>query len=388
MKFSTLKLFIIGLLLFPVCLNAKPLLWNMDAINKVKKYPSNFKIYKKVISKADKYCSSGPLLIIDKHKTYAPDNHYYCSIAPYWWPDENNPEAKYIHKDGEFNPEQNDYDHSKIAELRDRLVYLSIAYYWTANQQYKDSYMNLIIDWFINEATYMYPNFEYSQVVKGWNDNKGRCVGLVETGFFIDILDSYRLMQESCKIDKSIEKSFSNWIKQFYRWMLTSEFGLKEKEQDNNISTLYDIVIYDMAHFIGDKRVCKQIVRQFASKRLYGQISENGAQEAELVRANAYGYSIRNLRQIVDFCIMAENSGIRFYKHNRRIINSAFEWLLQYASAPEEFPYSQLSSFDTCVNNLYFEVNRLRMLSGGDSFANICNVVTPNNQNNIRFLIN
>ena len=62
--------------------------------------------------KADKDLRRKPLTIVNKPKApSAIDKHDYVSLAPYWWPDPDKPDGlPYIHKDGQTNPEHNQYD--------------------------------------------------------------------------------------------------------------------------------------------------------------------------------------------------------------------------------------------------------------------------------------
>jgi hypothetical protein len=53
-------------------------------------------------------------------------------MAPYYWPNPNTKDGlPYIVKDGERNPELNNYDAPKLTELVNRMKILALAFYIT-----------------------------------------------------------------------------------------------------------------------------------------------------------------------------------------------------------------------------------------------------------------
>ena len=135
-KFFCLLPFLGVLLLYAGCAACSktithPLVWNMEELDRIK-LNSNSEYYKSIINKADKFCESKPVVVTDKIKTFAPDNHYYCSMSSYWWPDPQDP-AHYINRDGYVNPERNQYDRNKLTILADRCQTLSKAFFITEN---------------------------------------------------------------------------------------------------------------------------------------------------------------------------------------------------------------------------------------------------------------
>jgi len=321
----------------------QPLIWNLERLEEVRIVPSDYSIYKNCMSAANGFVTSPPVVVTNKIKSFAPDPHYYSSIATYWWPDPNNPRGKYIRKDGRINPETNEYDLKRIRDLVKRTRCLSFAYYWTGEQKYYDAYIKQLRAWFIDKETYMYPNMEFSQVMIGHNGNKGRGAGLVEAYNFIDVLESLQLVKLVTPIEEEVYDGVKAWFEDFLSWLQNSEIGKKERKEQGNIPLSTDVLMVYLAKFCGDKALEDEIVNSFASYRLSEQIKEDGSQPIELTRANAYTYSVYNLTHIVDFCIMMESSGTKYYKKNRKIINSAFGYLYKYVGRTKEFPYSQLS---------------------------------------------
>lgn len=339
---------------------AQPLIWNLDRLDVVRDNPTAYPIYSRCVSTAGGYASADPVVITDKTKSFAPNSHYYCSIATYWWPDSTNTN-KYIRKDGYVNPETNEFDYKRLKELVKRTRCLSIAYYWTGDIKYHEAFQKQLIAWFIDESTYMYPNMDYTQVRIGYNNNRGYGAGLVEAYFFVDVLESLRLVQAIKPIDVNIYNGVKDWFSLFLKWLQNSNMSINLRKTQNNIPLMTDVLMVYLADFCEDKQLGKEIVKNFASYRLAMQIKEDGSQPAELKRSCAFTYSISNLTHIVDFCIMMESIGVEFYKENKIIINSAFGYLYQYVGHTETFPYSQLN-WKNMEKSLMTQMKRLQRL--------------------------
>lgn len=340
----------------------KPVLWNMDQLAIIKQNGPKSSIYKSCISNADKFLSEPYLAITDKKKSFASDKHYYSSLAPYWWPDPQNPGGKYIRKDGLRNPELNDYDSSILSSLRNRLKALSIAYYLAGENNYREAFLKQLRVFFLDPDTYMYPNLEYAQVIPGYNNNRGRGAGVIAAEYFLDILDSYRLVNVTKPIDYETDRGIKKWFSDFLTWMLTSEIGKEEREGNGNIPLFYDEIALDIALFVDNNTFADELTRDFRKNRLDVQIMADGRQPYELVRTKAYDYSIYNLTHIVDFCLIQESRGNRYYKKNKNIIDSAFLYLIQFIGNQEAFEYQEISSWEECEEKLKRQVLRLKRL--------------------------
>lgn len=340
-----------------------PLIWNVNNLQELKNKRGNEKLYNNIIKISDKYCSQSPVVVTEKQKTYAPNNHYYCSIGIYWWPNPQDPNGKYINKDGLVNPESNEFDLYRIGELSKRCKYLSVAFYLTNDRKYYDAFMDQINAWFLNRTTYMYPNLEYAQVIPGYNNNKGRTTGTIDAYSFNDVLESIRLINTIEKIDKETIKELQKWFRLFAIWLNDSGFVYKLSNSQNNISLAFDITLCNIYLFIGDDGKAQKIINGFYDKRILSQISENGEQPAEIVRTKAFSYSLYNLKHILDFCYLARIQNKSYYSQYGQLVDKAFEFLLEFIDKPEDFPYQQISSWDDCRYDLGIELIRRNRLA-------------------------
>ena len=335
-----------------------PLLWQADEYN----MQSSKTAIQTTLDKAKKVCNEPMLSIVDKDKTYAPNKHYFCSLSPYWWPD---PEggSKYVNRDGKINPEYYEYaDRQKFEKLASNLKALSIAYFISGDKTYYDTYIRQIRVWFIDKDTYMYPNVDYGQIVPGHYNNKGRSNAVIEVYGLNDVLDSYRLISSVKLIDRKTKKAFKKWLSQLLDWLIESPQGKESYNGNANTSVMYDVLVCNIAEFVGNKKVLSKMTNTFGSHRIETQIAETGEQPNELKRARSYSYSVYNLIHILDFCFIQEALGNHFYLKYSQRIDKSFKILMSYISNGMEWPYQQITPIDQDMRLLQKQYERLKRL--------------------------
>lgn len=338
----------------------KPLVWNNDELVSLKKDPSNSFTVLQYIQAANKICKKEPVIITQKNKTFAPDNHYYCSVGSYWWPDTLNA-GRYVNKDGKTNPESLDYDITKLKRLTSQCRILSKAFFFTKDLKYYNAFVMQLRCFFLNKETRMYPTFEYAQVIPGQNNNKGRSTGMIDSYSFNTVIESIRLVDGVKIIDSRTMRGMKKW---FYKFSEDSEkrYGETMRSANNNIGLAYDVTLVNMYLFSGKESKAKQIANKFASNRLFVQINKDGRQPAELKRSKAFTYSLFNLTHIIDFCFLARYWYPSYYADHKERIDAAFCFLEQYANEESSFPYQQISSWDQCRHTLNLLEERREIL--------------------------
>lgn len=366
MKFQKQLIFIFSILVglhvyFSIQVNAQnkePLIWDMNSLNQIK-YDENS--FKEVIAIAEQYCSETPVTVTDNQLLFEPNKHYYCSVGQYWWPDPNN-NGKYVNRDGEINPESRNYDVTKLEELSRRSRYLSIAYYLTKEKKYYKAFIKQMRAWFIDKSTYMEPNFEYAQVVPGYNNNHGRSTGMIDAYYFNSVIEGIRLVNHTKRIRLRTMRPLQKWFLSFADWADTRH-GEAMKKDVFNIGLAYDVLMTNIYLFSRKENKAREYVDEFADNRLLKQISEDGRQLEELKRANAYSYSLYNLTHIIDFCYLVRYWDNNYCKKYSGRIKAAFDYLEQYNDNPEAFPYQQKSSWESCRNQFYEQLGRYEALT-------------------------
>lgn len=342
--------------------NNRPLIWNVEKLEQMKQDLMNDKEARAITAVADRYCKKAPVVVVDKGKrTFEPNVHYYCSVGQYWWPDSLHADT-YIRKDGIANPESKKYDRVRLTELAKRCEKLSQAFYLTKERKYYDALKTQLRAWFINEDTYMFPNFEYSQVIPGQDDNKWRGAGIVDAYDFNTVIESIRLVNRVKRINRRTMKGLQKWFLDFAVWTEEGPFGEYVRKKDNNIGLAADVTLVNMYLFAGDERRAKEIADSFAEQRIYKQITEVGLQPAELERTNAFSYSLANITHLIDFCFLVRYWDTTYYLSNHDRIDAAFNYLGQFIENERAFPYKQIGGWDADKDGYRKQAARLEML--------------------------
>lgn len=342
--------------------NNSPFIWNIDVLEQMKLDLTNNKEAIAIITVADRYCEKTPVVVVDKGEcVFEPNVHYYCSVGQYWWPDTLNI-GTYIRRDGISNPESKKYDRVRLTELAKRCEKLSQAFYLTRNRKYFDALMIQLKAWFINKDTYMLPNFEYSQIIPGQNDNKGRGAGIIDAYDFNTVIESIRLVNGVKRINRRTMRGLQAWFLEFAVWTEDGPFCDYIRNKDNNIGLAADVTLVNMYLFAGEEIRAKEIVDSFAERRIYKQITEDGLQPAELERTNAFSYSLSNVTHLIDFCFLVRYWDTAYYLRNHDRIDAAFNFLGQFVEDESSFPYKQIGEWDLSKENYYKQITRLELL--------------------------
>ena len=371
MRFKLLIIFVLSLFL-QKNLFSQPVVWNLESLKNAKvEKPENVKY---VIQEADKILGKTISPVTEK-KLIAPsgDKHDYISCGPYWWPDPKNPTGPYIRKDGEKNLDVLTSDKKNLGVMGKGIIYLSLAYYFTADEKYaKKAAENLRI-WFLNTETRMNPNVNFGQTIYGHLGGKGRGAGMIETYIFVDMLDGVELLKKSESM-KKVVPGLKNWFTDYLNWMMTSEVGNQEYKAKNNHGTAFDVQATRVALFVGKNDIAKKYMDEFPERRLFAQIESDGKQPAELARTKALHYSSFNIMHILDLCYMAKTQKINLFdvkSKDGRSISKALNFMVQYLDKPQtNFPYKQINEWNEDQELLRLQVYRCDKFTKKSFYSN------------------
>lgn len=300
----------------------------------------------KLLSDAGQALRSGPWSVMDK-ETVPPsgDKHDYISMGPYWWP---NPETEnglpYIRRDGERNPEREQFDAPKLGRMTSAVSSLSLAYYLTGEEKYAGHAARLLKTWFIDEQTRMNPHLNYGQFIPGLSPGRG--IGIIETISLTRVADALAFLEGSESWTDDDRQAIVDWYDQYLTWMLESENGKDEADEKNNHGTWYDFQAVYYALFVGKPEIARQILDEFPAKRIAAQIEPDGSQPRELARTNSLGYSLMNLDGFVSVAELGKRLDVNLWDYTSadgRSIRKAIEYLLPYAMREKEWPFRQIS---------------------------------------------
>jgi hypothetical protein len=305
-----------------------------------------------LIKNADAALSVAPLSVTQKSRL-APsgDPHDYASTAPYFWPDPAKPDGlPYIRHDGKINPESRTAASDiERCQLMNRTVEtLARAYATTRQEKYATHAALLLRTWFIDPATRMRPHLEYAQGIPGVNT--GRQIGIIEGTTIVSALTQAPQLVGSQAWTPADHAALMKWASEFLDWYLTSPFGVKEGNADNNHGTHYDVQVMNMALLLGRTDLAKQVAETAKKKRIAAQIEPDGRQPQELARATSFSYSQMNLRGLTTLARLADQVGVDLWHYETpdgRSIRKALDFMVPYLQDPaKKWPYEQIKAFD------------------------------------------
>lgn len=298
-----------------------------------------------LLKMADKLLKYKPVSVMDK-KDFPPsgNKHDYMSLAPYWWPDPSKADGMpYIRKDGEINPEVKRYtDKENLPKLCENIYLLSIAYYYSGNEDYARHASTLIRTWFIDSATKMNPHLNYGQAVKGVT--QGRAEGLIDTRHFIYVVDAIGLMSSSKAWSATDQKSMQAWFAAFLDWMQTSPIGIDEMKAANNHGVWYEAQRLSYAIFIGDRKQADAIMQK-VMERLDKEMDDKGAFPLELTRTITLHYSVFILNAYLVIAELSVKTGTDLWTaktSSGKSLRKGMDFILPYLSGKKSWEWKQI----------------------------------------------
>ena len=285
------------------------------------------------------------------------DINDYMSLARYLWPDPST--GVYTEtRDGITNPEIYQYDRPKLDRISNAIFYLSLAYFYSENEEYAEKATNLISKWFIEKDTRMNPNLNYAQVALGVNNNSGNLQGIIDTIDFIDIIDSISLIYDSRFWTSSKHTELKKWFYSFSEW-IDSRYNADafcKVAWCNNVSTWFDaqkIIYFLFTEQV--ERLNSTSSVQPIEKKISLQFTSDGIQKNEETRALSQHYFYFNLRAYMKIAQMRkQRTG---FDRDWPVLNSAdfggikpsLDIIVNYLNGedPSQF-FSPTSDFDNC----------------------------------------
>ena len=353
------------LLLIPCSLlqaSAKPVtyIWDMSELVALASKPSSQE-YKKIIQKADDIIKQKPVAVTDKTTCISGDKHNYESLATYYWPDPDNPQGPYVSKDGYTNPEINQYDFPRLLQLREACLYLSKAFYLTGELKYYRALCNQIDTWFLSKESRMYPNLDYSQVIKGRNNNKGVPGGVLDAYRLVDVIESVLLADHVKSIGRKRRKALRGWLGTLSEWMVESPNGQKARVMTNNHAIAYSGTLLEIALFTKNKSLQQNAIQIFI-QNVDTQIDDEGKMPKELSRNNAFTYTIFNLSHIIEVYSMIKSSEYDLPASTITKIQKSALYISSFIGKKETFPYREIGQWESQERNLNVVLRRMTQL--------------------------
>ena len=305
--------------------------------------------YKQLLDDAATALKYQPVSVMEK-VNFPPsgDKHDYMSIAPYFWPDSSKPNGSpYINKDGQINPEVQEYkDKIYLAAVCDAVSTLSLAWYFSNDVRYADHAAKLLRVWFLNPETKMNPNLNFAQAVKG--RTTGRGYGLIDTRHFVKLIDGIGLLNNAPCWKAKDQAGMNDWFAQFLDWTETSKNGREEMNTANNHGVWYDQQRLSFALFIGKTEQAKQVVLS-AQSRLDKQMDDNGSFPLEMARTISLHYTVFIVDPYFTIAHLAQNIDMDMWNYispSGKSLKKGFDVLLPYLLHEKKWEGQQIKDFD------------------------------------------
>ena len=300
-----------------------------------------------LLLQADALLTSEPGSVVEKVQLPASgDKHDYLSLAPYFWPDPSAPDGlPYIRRDGRVNPEVNTIsDKGNLHRMIANVKTLALAYYFSDKDIYAEKAVDFLRTWFLNQDTYMKPNLNHAQMIRGINT--GRPIGIIETRGFANIVDAIGLIQGSSSWKVQDQQGMEVWFRQYLEWLM-SPAARDEGEAANNHGSWYDVQATSIALFIGQEDRAKRVLEASKTKRIQGQILADGSQPLELQRTRSWHYSVFNLQALFSLASIGERQGINLWDYQNTQgagLKKALDYVLPAAINAEVWPYQLIDT--------------------------------------------
>lgn len=286
--------------------------------------------------------------IMDRHFQFPGDDpHDYASLSIYWWP---NPATKipYIRKDGQINPEVEQYDAPRLRRMARTINKLANVYAETGDRRFAENADKRLQAWFLNKETRMNPAMRYAQFIPGLRTASYH--GLIEGDILCTVfLDGISLLEAKNGLQPETLKGLREWFHEFTQWFLTSDLGKEEGSQKSNHGIWYDYQIARYAEFSGDKNLLLETLSHVGERRIAGQIKADGSLPAEMIRTKSYSYVCYALQPLLRLAEMGDKYGIDiagYQAPSGASIAQALKFGLSNSKNPEKWPGRQIVPFD------------------------------------------
>lgn len=268
--------------------------------------------------------------------------HDYYSEGTYWWP---NPDTQdclpYIRKDGQANPNNFQAHRLGLDQMRTNLVYVAAAYQISGEERYAEYGVQLLKEFFLNEATHMKPHLKYAQAIPGRRDGRGN--GIIDTLHLCDVPFAVEALRGSFAMTNEIYCGLKEWFSDYLGWLLTSENGIEEMTQPNNHSICFFVQIAVFALFTDNERIA-EFCRDTYKRYLLPQMQPDGSFPMELNRTRPYCYSIFVLDNMVTLCHILSTDTDNLWEYtleNGACIRKGVEFMMPYLLDKTLWPYTK-----------------------------------------------
>jgi hypothetical protein len=296
----------------------------------------------RILEAATRYLALQPRTLTSFPSSRSPGGvHDYFSQADYFWPNPQDPDGKYINRDGQSNPD-NFNDHRKaMVALSIQMPALTAAWVLTGDRRFGQRAADHLRAWFIHPDTRMNPNLEFSQGVHGVST--GRSYGIIDTLHLVEVARAASILSPTL-LNAIEQQALNDWFRAYLHWMQTSEKGIAERDTVNNHAICWALQAVEFARLIDDQPTREEVRTQYKTLFVPNQMALDGSFPRELARTKPYSYSIFNFDIMATLCQSLKEDGPSLYSFvlpDGRGICKAAAFLYPYLENKGTWPYKQ-----------------------------------------------
>jgi hypothetical protein len=298
----------------------------------------------------------GPYSVMDKDDVPpSGDKHDYLSYARYWWQNPNTKDGlPYVRRDGKTNEDLlAKGDRVPIGKMYDDVETLALAGYLLNDERYSKHAALLVHTWFLDPATRMNPHLRYGQAVPG--QKEGRGAGIIDTRYFVRVLDSVALLQQTNAWSDTDQAALVAWMREYLDWLQQDPMGQDEASERNNHGTWYDAQVAAIAMFVGERELARKIVDGATAKRIGRCIEPDGRQPEELGRTQGLHYSVFNMSAMSVLGRIGEHVDVDLWNYESadgRSLRRAVDFVMPFLAGEKEWPHEQIEEIDIGASDM------------------------------------
>jgi hypothetical protein len=308
--------------------------WTLDSVRRLR-------------AAAEKYMKERAWTVTaERPKNVNIDPNDYYSVAPYWWPNPENPEAPYIRRDGQTNPDRFMANKNALNAMCDAVFALGSAAFFLDDPKYAKRAERVIHIWFIDPRTRMNPNLEYAQAIPGVNEGRG--AGIIDGRVFIRAVQGMEFLAETGNWDRKEQAAVRRWFDEYLRWLIDSNNADDEKRSGNNHASWWTAQVAAIATFVDNQAVAKMAFNYYRDQIFPRQIRSDGSAPREESRTRSLWYSAFNLEAFATTCRIAQIHGLDLWQVRAQkdaTIATVIDYLQPYLSDPRKWRKEQIGDF-------------------------------------------
>ncbi len=295
----------------------------------------------RILAAADEYLQEEPVTVTAAACERSEGGiHDFYSEGDYWWPDPENPDGPYIRRDGLTNPD-NFTDHRQaMRRMSIQVAALTAAFKISGEHKYADHAVKHLDAWFVDENTRMSPHMKFAQAIKG--RVPGRGVGLIDGIHLVEPARAISFLEKKNQLTGQQIEAIKTWFTDFITFMTEHDYGIDERERENNHGTCWVMQLAEFSRLVGNKELMNYCRDCYKTVLLPKQMAEDGRFPMELERTKPYGYSLFNIdaMTMVVFILSTPEDNLWTFKlADGRGIKKGLQFIVPYIADKSTWPY-------------------------------------------------